>query len=47
MKIGDKVTYTIEGTTYNGTLVWLKQFSGIVMTEDGKKEIDKNKLSLI
>lgn len=48
MKIGDKVTYTIKGTTYNGTLVWLREFTGIVQTEDGiKKEVDLKNIFLI
>ena len=38
MKIGDKVTYTIGGLTHYGTIVWLRQFTAIVQTEQGTKD---------
>lgn len=48
MKIGDKVTYTLRGLTHYGTIVWLRQFTAIVKTNEGiKEEINKKDIKIV
>lgn len=48
MKIGDSVTYTVGGLVHYGTIVWLRESTAIVQTEQGTRdEVDREKLAVI